>query len=43
MIQAKKALHILILKLVLKAVRLLQICVQNLLISINFSITCLLI
>ena len=43
MSQAKKAFHFLILKLVLKTVRLLQICMWNLLIAINISITCLLI
>ena len=43
MSQAKKAWHFLTCKLVLKAVRLLQICIENLLIAINISITCLLI
>ena len=43
MSQAKKALHFLTLKLVLKSVRLLQVYVYNLLITINISITSLLV
>ena len=43
MSQAKKGWHFLTFKLVLKAVRLLQICIENLPIAINISITCLLI
>ena len=43
MSQAKKVLHSLALKLVLKSVTFLQIYMENLLIAINISITCLLI